>query len=108
MFITQISASRGQPTAGFKEEKGLDGEKKKVSKILPYYPPEPNVNSNKQERQKLGQLFSVGDTLKGKIKASPGTYTGQYLRTKVKGRDDTNKQFPVPPQGDAGDNQLPE
>ena len=58
---------------------------------MPYYPPEPNVNSNSQQRQKLGQVFQVGETEKGKTRPSPGTYTGQYLRTKVKGRDAVKK-----------------
>jgi len=101
---TQISASRGQPTAGFKTEFDIDGNAKRTSKILKYYPPEPNVNSNKQQRQKLGQIFTVGETKTGKRKAPPGTYTGQSLYSKVKSREEINEtQAPPGPKENPGD-----
>tara|TARA_R110000824_G_scaffold43880_8_gene128066 strand:- start:24 stop:3128 length:3105 start_codon:yes stop_codon:yes gene_type:complete len=108
LLTTQISTSRGQPTMGVTQEVDLQGNKKTVSKVLPYYPPEPNINSNKQQRQKLGKIFKVGETVKGKRKAPPGTYTGTFLHAKVRGRDDAAEKFPVPIQGDSGDNKLGE
>ena len=108
LLTTQISATRGQPIRGVTQNIDMEGNVKQVSKVLPYYAPEPNVDSNKQQRQKLGKIFRVGETEKGKRKAPPGTYTGNSLHTKVRGRDDAVKKFPVPPQGDSGDNQLPE
>ena len=108
LLTTQVSATRGQPIKGVTQSIDMDGNVKKVSKVLPYYPPEPNIVSGKQQRQKLGKIFRVGETEKGKRKAPPGTYTGNSLYTKVRGRDDAVEQFPVPTQGDSGDNQLPE
>ena len=108
LLTTQVSATRGQPIKGVTQSIDMDGNVKKVSKVLPYYPPEPNVVAGKQQRQKLGKIFRVGETEKGKRKAPPGTYTGNSLYTKVRGRDDAVEEFPVPIQGDSGDNQLPE
>ena len=100
---TQVSASRGQPTAGFKTEFDTEGNPKRTSKILRYYPPEPNVNSNKQQRQKLGQIFTVGETKSGKRKAPPGTYTGQSLYSKVKTREEINKTIKTTGEESPGD-----
>tara|TARA_A100001391_G_scaffold190745_1_gene163626 strand:- start:182 stop:979 length:798 start_codon:yes stop_codon:yes gene_type:complete len=97
-MATNVALTRGQPTKGYKVEgndwglpEAFVSDVKRTSRVLPYYPPEPSVNSNSQQRQKLGQVFQVGETKKGKTRPSPGTYTGQYLRTKVKGRDAIKK-----------------
>ena len=97
-MTTNVALTRGQPTKGYKVEgndwglpEAFVSYVQRTSRVLPYYPPEPSVNSNSQQRQKLGQVFQVGETEKGKTRPSPGTYTGQYLRTKVKGRDAVKK-----------------
>ena len=65
---TQISVTRGQPTAG--------------NAALDYYPPEPNTDSNNQKKQELGRIFEVGKDVDGQPYPPPGTYTHDRVEPK--------------------------